>query len=237
MKNIWTIAKKEWHYLFTNPLGYIFAGILLLVANWLFFGDLFLIGQAEMKNYWGVMTFLMSIFVPAIAMGVIADEKKSGTWEVILTTPINEIELIAGKMLGVGMYLALVVGLSWPVAATLALIGRPDFGQMVGGFLGAMLLAWAYLALSVFMSSLTNQSIVAFLSSTVILLVNSLLGQEGIAGKFPSLIKNILTAVSLNARASMFTNGLIEIGSLVFFVSWILIFSILSVLSLKARDK
>jgi len=175
--------------------------------------------------------------VPAIAMGVIADEKKSGTWEVILTTPINEIELIVGKMLGVGMYLALVVGLSWPVAATLALIGRPDFGLMVGGFLGAMLLAWAYLALSVFMSSLTNQSIVAFLSSTVILLVNSLLGQEGIAGKFPSLIKNVLTAVSLNARASMFTNGLIEIGSLVFFASWILIFSILSVLSLKARDK
>jgi ABC-2 type transport system permease protein len=237
MRNIWIIAKKEWRYFFTNPLGYIFAAVLLLVCNWLFLGDLFLIGQADMKPYWGVMIFLLSIFVPAIAMGSIADEKKNGTWEVLLTAPINETELVVGKILGGMMYLTLVIGLSAPITLTLLLLGRPDIGTIVGGYIGSLLLSWAYLSITVFMSSLTGQAIIAFLSSTVILLVNNLLGQSIISSKMPGFLGDLAINLSLGNRSAMFSSGLIEISSLLFFGSWIAIFTILSVLSLKTRDK
>lgn len=237
MKRVWLIAKKEWSNYFYNPLGYIFAALLLVVANWLFMSDVFLLGQADLRPFWGTISFLFSLFVPAISMGLLADEKKNGTWEVLLALPISEIELVVGKFLGSSLYLLFVIGLSLPIVITMFVLGNPDMGVMAGGALGTCFLGLSYLAVGLFMSAVTGQAVTAFLATTVLLILNNLLGQEMLLARTPGFLKGFLANISLAARSAKFTTGLIEIQDLVFFVSWITVFILLTVLSLKARDK
>lgn len=237
MKKICLLAKKEWQNYVYNPLGYIFAGLLLLISNWLFMADLFLLGQADLRPFWGTVSFLFSLFVPAISMGLLADEKKNGTWEVLLSLPITEAELVLGKFVGSCLYLVMVMGLSLPLVITMFVLGQPDAGVMMAGFLGTCLLGMAYLAVGIFMSAISGQAVVAFLTTTVFLIINNLLGQGTILSRLPDWFGKILSNISLAARSSKFSAGLVEINDLFFFVSWMAVFIILTVLSLKARDK
>jgi ABC-2 type transport system permease protein len=237
MRDILTIAKKEWRSYFTSPVGYVFAGLLLIVASWMYFGDLFILGQANLQPYWAVMGFLFSIFVPAISMNLIAEEKKNSTWELLLSLPITEIELALGKFIGCALYLLLVISLSIPAIVTVYLLGKPDLGLIVGGYLGIIMLGLAYLSLGMFMSSLSTQAIVGFLGSTVVLIINNLLGQEMFLVRMPGILRDLVGGLSLSLRSTKFYAGLIEISDLIFFISWIFIFITLTVISLKMRDK
>jgi ABC-2 type transport system permease protein len=237
MKNIITIAKKEWKNYFTSPVGYIFAGLLLIVTNWLFFNSFFIVGQADLNPYWTNMALLLSLFVPAISMGLVADEKKNSTWEVLLSLPIDEKQLVLGKFFGCALYLLFSILLSIPVIITVYFLGKPDVGAIFGGLVGTIFLSLAYLSLGLFMSSLSSQSIVAFLGSSVLLIINNLLGQDVLLSKVPTMAKDFIGGLSLSWRSSRFSSGLIEINDLIFFVSWIIIFITLTVLSLKSRNK
>ncbi|MGI5841478.1 MAG: ABC transporter permease [Patescibacteria group bacterium] len=237
MRNIITIAKREFANYFISPLGYVFTGLLLVVANWMFLSDLFVMNQANMSPYWGVLVFLLSLFVPAISMGLIADEKRSGTWETILSLPISESEMVVGKFLGSAFYFLFPIVLSLPITITLFILGTPDPGILAGGYIGVILLGLAYLALGIFMSSINNQAIVGFLGATVLLVINNFLGQASFLMRLPSNLRGIIGSLSLSYRSSKFSSGLIEAGDLFFFLSWIFIFLTLTRISLKARDK
>lgn len=237
MKNIITIAKKEWKNYFTSPVGYIFAGLLLVVVNWLFFSNFFLGGQADLDPYWSNFALILSLFIPAISMNLIAEEKKNSTWEVLLSLPIDEKELVIGKFLGCALYLLFTLLLSLPVIVTVYVLGKPDLGLVFGGFVGILLLSLSYLSLGIFMSSLSNQAIVGFLGSSVILLINSLMGQEVLLSRIPIFAKDFVSGLSLNFRSANFSSGLISINDLVFFASWIVIFITLTIISLKSRNK
>jgi len=155
----------------------------------------------------------------------------------LLSLPITETELVLGKFMGSCMYLVAVVGLSLPMMITMMALGQPDIGIMVAGFLGTCLLGMAYLAVGIFMSAVSGQAVVAFLTTTVFLIVNNLLGQGMVLSRLPDWTGKILSNISLAARSSKFSAGLVEINDLFFFISWITVFMILTVLSLKARDK
>lgn len=237
MNKILTIAKKEWQNYFSSPVGYVFAALLLIVCDWMFFSDLFLLGQASMSSYQTTMVFLFSIFIPAISMGLLADEKKNGNWEVILSMPINETKLVLGKLLGCGLYLLFTIALSLPVAITIMFLGKPDIGVIVGGYIGLIMLGGAYLSVGLLASSVSNQSIVGFLGATVFLILDNMLGQDVVLSRLPSVLRNIASALSLATRAEHFNEGLITLNDVVFFVSWIAVFAILTIISLKNRDK
>lgn len=237
MKKILIIAKKEWLNYFTTPTGYVFAGLLMLVTTWLFTNDMFVINQADLKSYWSTLGFLMSIFVPAISMNLIAEEKKNSTWETLLSLPINEVQLVVGKFFGCALYLIFTVLLSLPLIVTISLLGKPDYGLIAGGLLGMVALSLSYLSVGIFMSSLSSQAIVGFLGSTVFLLINNLISQESILARLPAAAGVVLTDLSLYYRSTNFFVGMIQIKDLVFFISWITVFLTLSVLSLKSRGK
>ena len=237
MRNILTIARKEWQNYFTSPVGYVFAALLLVVVNWMFFNDLFLSGQADLTSYFSAMAFLFSIFIPAITMGLIADEKKNGNWEVILSMPVTETQLVAGKLLGSAMYLLFTILLSLPAAITMFVLGKPDLGIIVGEYVGILVLGLSYLSVGTFMSSLSNQAIVGFLGATVFLIVDNLLGQEVLLARLPTGLKNISQSLSLASRIGNFNSGLINFSDVLFFISWILVFAILTIVILKNRDK
>lgn len=237
MRSILTLAKKEWRGFFTSPVGYIFAGLLLVLANWLYFADLFVLGQADLRPFFNVIAFLLSIFIPAVAMGLIADEKKNSTWEILLSLPIEEKQMVLGKFVGSALFVIYTLGLSFSTIVIVYLLGKPDSGTIVGGLVGLVLLALAYLATGIFMSSLSNQAIVGFLGASVLLIVNSLLGQEMFVSRLPTTVGMVIQNLSLNYRFSNFFDGLLEIKDVVFFLSWIVVFLILTVLTLKARNK
>jgi ABC-2 type transport system permease protein len=237
MRKILTIARKEWQNYFTSPVGYIFAALLLVVVNWIYFGDLFLLGQADIRPYLTTMVYLFSIFIPAISMGLFADEKKNSTWEVLLSTPITEIQLVAGKIIGCGMYLLFTITLSLPTAITIFLLGKPDLGLMVSGYLGLILIGISYLSVGLFMSSLSNQAIVGFLGTAVFLILNSMIGQEVVLTRLPTVIKSMVEYLSLITHVTRINSGLITMTDILFFVSWVAIFMVLTVLTLKTRDK
>ncbi len=237
MKQIITIAKKEWLNYFSSSVGYIFAALLLLVNSWLFFGDLFLSGQASLSSYQNTMIFLFSIFVPAISMNLLADEKKNGNWEFILSLPISESKIVLGKLLGCGGYLLYTILLSLPAAITVILLGKPDIGVMICGYLGVIMLGLAYLSVGLFTSSLSNQPIIGFLGATVFLILDNMLGQEVVLIRLPGVLKSIASGISLASRSARFSGGVIESGDVLFFISWIAIFVIMTILSVKNRDK
>ncbi len=237
MKNILIIAKKEWGGYFRSGVGFVFAGLLVLVTGWMFFSDLFINQQADIRPYFGTMVFLFSIFIPAISMGLIAEEKKNGNWEVILSLPVTEMEMVLGKFVGCSLYVWFTILLSIPTLITLWWLGKPDVGIVIGSMVGTILLGWSYVGVGLLASSLSRQSIVGFLIATVILLVNNLMGQEVLLARLPVSIRGIIEGLSLSWRANRFGGGLIEIADLVFFGSWIVIFLILTIMVLKNRDK
>lgn len=237
MNKIITIAKKEWQNNFSNPVGYVFAALLLLVVNWMFYNDFFLVGQANIQPYFSTMAYLFSIFIPAITMGLIADEKKNGNWEIILSMPVNEIQLVVGKILGCGLYILFTIALSLPTAATMYFLGKPDSGVMGGSYLGIIILGWSYLAVGVFMSSLSSQAIVGFLGSAVFLILDNLIGQEVLLTRLPGVIRGVVESLSLAARVGKVESGLITLVDVIFFLSWMMVWTILTVLVLKNRDK
>lgn len=237
MKNIIIIAKKEWSGYFRNGVGFVFAGLLLLITNWMFLSDLFLTQQADIRPYFGVLVFLLSIFVPAITMGLIAEEKKNGNWEVILSLPVSEMEMVLGKFVGCSWYVLYTVALSLPMIATLWWLGRPDIGATVGSLVGTGLLGLSYVSVGLLMSSLSKQPIVGFLGAAVLLLVNNLMSQEAVLSKVPLGIRGIVEALSLSWRMERFGGGLIELSDIVFYLSWMIIFLMLTVMVLKNRNK
>ena len=226
MKKILLIAKKELQSYFYNPLGYLSAGTVILIATWLFLSNLFKINQADMAPYWGIVGYILSLFVPAMTMSIFADEKKNNTWEVLKTLPIKEEEIVWGKFWGGAGFLFFTILLSLPITITLCFLGTPQIGLIIGGYLGIILLTFSYLSLGILISALTDQALVAFLITSVLLILNTFMGQV-----------KYLSDFSLNTRSSMFGNGLISIFDLFFFISWIIIFNTITTLVLKSKRK
>lgn len=237
MKKIWIIAKKELQNYVTSPVGYVFAVLLLVVANWVFLSDFFILAQADLKPYWNTLSFLLTIFIPAISMGLLADEKKNSTWEVLLSLPIDEKTLVLGKFLGCGLYLTGVVLMTLPMVLMTYFLGKPDIGVLIGGVVGAWVLSLTYLSIGLFMSSLSGQAMVGFLGTTVFLILNNLIGQETILSRVPTEIRGVIESTSLSAKVANIGSGLINLNDVLFLISTIAIFIILTVVSLKTRDK
>lgn len=175
-----------------------------------------MIGQADLNQYWNNFSVIMSLFVPAISMNLIAEEKN--TWELLLSLPIKEKDLVWGKFIGSAGYLLIVIGLSLPVIVTVMILGGISLGLVLSGLIGLICLTLAYLSLGLFMSSLTNQPIVAFLLSTIVLLINNLFNRDILLSKFPTVVRDIFSQLSLSLRSSKLSTGLIEINDLVFFL-------------------
>jgi len=237
MKKTITIATREFRSYFFQASGYVFAGLLILIANWMFFADLFLIGQADLGPWLSTVIFLFSIFIPAISMGLLAEERKSGTWEVLLTLPVSESEIVWGKLIGSGLFLVFTLALSIPVVATLIVLGRPDVGIMAASFVGIIMLGVAYLATGLAISSVSRQPMVGFLGTAAVLLINNLMGQEILTSRLPVFFAQICQSLSLASRMRNFTNGLISVSDIVFLVSWTVAAVIIATTSLKMRDK
>lgn len=231
------LLKKEIYYNFLiSPLGFVFIVLFSLIAVWLFFQDFFVIAQAEITSLFNIIPFLFLFFLPAITMNLFAEEKKSKTWEIILTLPFSEKEIVLAKFLAALIFAATAVMFTLPLAVIVKILGTPDLGIIISGYFAIILIAAAYISAGVFFSSVTNNPIVAFLATIFFLLVNFFIGQNAFLSRLPTMISNIISSLSLNYHFNLIARGNIPLSSLIFYFSWIFIFVWLTIVSLKSRD-
>ncbi len=231
------LLKKELkiNYLI-SPLGFIFAGLFSAVSLWLFFQDFFIIGQARLQSLFNIFPFLFLFFLPAITMNLFSQEKKNNTWEILLTLPINESQIVLSKFSAALIFAFSAILLTLPSTAAVIYLGQPDTGVIISAYLGTFLITASYISSGLFFSSLTTNPIIAFISSATFLLINFFLGQPELISRLPNQISQIVSAISLNFHYQNIIHGNLLIDGLILFFSWTFLFLWLTIVNLKSRD-
>ena len=230
------IFRKEFAFYFSSPIAYVFSIVFVVVLSWLFFKTFFLFGQATMRQYFIFLPYIFLFFIPAITMRLWAEERKQGTIELLLTLPLRDWDVTLGKYLAALLFLTINLALSIPIVVTVAIVGHPDYGVIVAQYLGAFLLGAAYLAIGIFVSTLTENQIVAFIMSVASTFVLAIVG-ENIVTLFVgnSLLARILQGASLTYHFTSIGRGVIDSGDIVYYLSVILLFLYLTVRSIESR--
>ena len=227
MKAIWTIAKRELGAYFTSPVAYVFLVIFLLLTGFFTFtaGSFFERGEASLAAFFGWHPWLFLVLVPAVGMRVWAEERRSGTIELLLTLPIAPWQAIVAKFLASWAFLAVALLLTFPAVITVNLLGSPDNGIIVAGYLGSFLLAGTYLAITCMTSAMTRNQVVALILSVVICLFLILAGWPPITDLLvqwaPVWLVDTVASFSVIPHFQGLQMGVIDLRDLIFFGSMI----------------
>ena len=225
MKTIWTITKRELYAYFTSPVAYVFLVIFLLLTGFFTFtaGNFFERGEASLAAFFGWHPWLYLMIVPAIGMRLWAEERRSGTIELLFTLPIATWQAIVAKFLASWLFLALALLLTFPAVLTVNVLGEPDNGAIFAGYVGSFMLAGAYLAISCMTSAMTRNQVVALILSVVICLFLILAGFNPVTDLLtrwasPALVDTV-AAFSVVTHFDGFQRGVIDARDLLFFLS------------------
>jgi ABC-2 type transport system permease protein len=230
------IFKKEFRGYFQSPIAYIFLTVFLILVHGLLFWatGFVVIGQADLRDFFGLISIVLVFFVPAIAMRLWSEEMKLGTMELLMTFPVKDWEAVVAKFLAALAIVALAILLTLPLPISLGMLGKPDAGPIIGGYLGALLLSAAYLAIGAWTSSTTSNQIVSFILAMLILLVGSL-GLDWIRQFSPSWLASFLSYLSLRTHYDSISRGVVDVRDLVYYLSIAGFFLYLNTRSVESR--
>jgi ABC-2 type transport system permease protein len=222
MGNTLTIFRREMSAYFNSPVGYIVIAMFLLVSGYLLFfhgGGVFLAGEASLRGFFGWTPFIFIFFTPAITMRLLAEERRSGTLELLITMPVTDWQVVLGKFLAaVGLWtLAILLTLAYPI--TLSRLGDLDWGAVAGGYIGLVLMGAAYLAIGLMASSWTRNQVVAFIVALGITLALYLCGQT--LPVVPPALVPLLEYISLDYHFANISKGVVDTRDLIYYASLI----------------
>lgn len=214
------LAKKELYQYLHAPAFYGAAVFFLVFCSvWLFYiQQYFVMDQATMRPYFSIFPIVYIIIIPVITMKSWAEERKTGTSELLLTMPFTEWDLVIGKFLSVLALLAMMIVLTFPVPLTLARLGRFDIGTVFCEYLGVFLLGASALALGLLLSALSKNQAGSFLGSAVVLMFVMLIHQLTFSLNLPNWLSRVITLFSLAFHFESFARGLIDSRDLAFFL-------------------
>jgi ABC-2 type transport system permease protein len=235
MRNAVAIAARELRSYFNSPIAYIYTTVFLVFMGWFFFRGFFLAGEASMREFFILLPWVFLFLIPAITMRLWSEERKQGTLEILMTLPLSDAEVTAGKFLAGLSFLAFTLALSLPIYLTVRLLGSPDPGPVIGGYLGALLMGGAYLAVGLFCSSLTENQIVAFIVGVVICFSLFMVGENFVLVAAPASLAPFLSALGLGAHFRSILRGVIDSRDLIYYLSVIFFFLYLNVKVLEQR--
>jgi len=235
MQNITAILKKEFRSYFNSPIAYIFITFFLGISAWLFFQNFFLVNQAEMRGFFGLMPWIFLFFIPAVTMKLWSEEKKIGTIEILMTLPIRDYEVVVGKFLASFALLAVTVLLTLVIPFSVMSLGNPDVGTLIAGYIGLLLMGGAYIAIGFFASTLTENQIIAFIIGIVVCLVLLLIGEDFVLFKTPNWLFPIFSYLGLGAHYSSILRGVLDSRDIIYYLSLIGFFLYLSTLAVESR--
>lgn len=238
MHAIWVIAKRELESFFDSLIAYILLILFLGFSGfftWLYGSDVFFVGQASLQSFFSIAFWTLFFFIPALTMRLLAEEKKTGTIELLLTKAVTDREVVVGKFLSTLLLVGIALAFTLPYVISLANIGKIDLGEIISGYLGLLLMSAAYISIGLYASSITGNQIVAFLISLFIGLFFHLLF-EVLAGSTTGFMSQLFNTLSLSTHFESISRGVIDTRDLVYFLSIVFVGLFLSELSLTKRN-
>ncbi len=229
--NILTIAKRELAGYFASPVAYVFIVIFLLLAGFFTFmvGGFFERGEASLVSFFVWHPWLYLFLVPAVGMRLWSEERRAGTIELLLTMPVTAWQAIVGKFLASWLFLALALALTFPLVFTVLYLGHPDLGVIFCGYVGSLLMAGAYLAVSCMTSALSRSQVVSFIVSVVVCLFLILAGWPPVTNMLvqwaPPWLVDGVAGFSVMPHFEGFQRGVLDSRDALFFLS-VMVFSL-----------
>jgi ABC-2 type transport system permease protein len=229
MKGLLPVYKRELAGYFITPVAYVFIVIFLILAGiftWdTSLGAFFERGQADLRSFFGFHPWLYLFLIPAIAMRMWAEERKSGTIELLLTLPVTQGAAVVGKYLASWTFAGVALALTFPVWITVNYLGHPDNGAILTGYVGSFLMAGGFLAVGSVLSAATKSQVIAFILTVVVCFALLLAGYppvlEFLRGWAPGAITEAVASFSFLSRFESVSKGVVDLRDLVFFGSLI----------------
>ena len=237
MRQILSITRKELDSYFGSPMALIFLGAFLAVTLFTFFwvDTFFARGLADVRPLFSWMPLLLIFLVAALTMRQWSEEQRAGTLEMLLTLPVRPWQLVVGKFLAVLTLVALALALTLPLVITVAMLGPLDWGPVIGGYLAALLLASAYAAIGLFISSRTDNQIVALIVTALFGGILYLIGTANISSLFGGTTGGVLRALGTGSRFESIERGVIDLRDLIYYLSITLFFLVLNTFSVDSK--
>lgn len=237
MKQILAITRKELNSYFGSPMALIFVGVFLAATLFTFFwvDAFFARGVADVRPMFSWMPILLIFLVAALTMRQWSEEQQTGTLEMLLTLPARPVQLVLGKFLAVMILVVVALALTLFIPITVALLGNLDWGPVLGGYLAAILMAAAYVAIGLFISSRTDNQIVALILTALVGGLFYVVGSLGVTRFFGDSIAEILRAIGSGSRFESIERGVIDLRDLIYYLSLTALFLTLNVVSLDSK--
>jgi ABC-2 type transport system permease protein len=228
---LWTITKREFFSYFRSPVAYVFLAVFLVASigmTW-FIGRFFESDDASLALFFNFLPWVYLFLIPSVGMRLWAEEKRSGTWELLFTYPVTILQAVVSKFLAGWAFIAIALAATFTMPFTLAFLGSPDWGPIFTGYFGAFLLAGAYLSIASLASALTRNQVIGFVLSFILCLVlvlvgwsvfNQLLASMG----FPVGLVDYVANLGFLPHFESMVRGLITLGDICFFLAYIVFF-------------
>jgi ABC-2 type transport system permease protein len=227
------ISRREIRTYFNSPVAYIVVTVFTIITGYLFFTTLFLEKQADMRSFFGIMPLMFMFMIPAITMRLLADEKGSGTLELLITMPVRDWEVVVGKFLAAMALVATSLALTLFFAITVKLLGPLDRGPAIGGYIGLLLMGGAYVAIGVMCSAFTRNSIVAFIAAFAISFALYLFGR--LTQFVPEQVRGIVSFLSIDGHFENIGRGVIDTRDVIYYLSVMGVCLLVATTSLESR--
>lgn len=229
MQNVMVIFKRELVNYFTTPLAYVFIVIFLCLSGIFTFylGNFFARNQADLLPFFNFHPWLYLFLIPALSMRLWAEERKSGTIELLLTLPVSMFEAVLGKFFAAWAFTGISLALTFPMWFTVGYLGDPDHGAIIAGYFGSFLMAGAFLAIGSCVSATTKNQVIAFVISAVVCFGFILSGFPLVLDFFsswaPQIIVDTISSFSFLTHFNSISRGVIDLRDIIFFVTLIVV--------------
>jgi ABC-2 type transport system permease protein len=217
MHNTLTIAGRQFRSYFNGPVAYIVLSLVMLLLGFLFWQTFFLFGKATAREMFSYLSLILTFAVPALTMGLLAEEKRTGTIELLITMPVRDWEVVIGKFLGVLGLFAVLLALTLPYPISIARLGTLDPGPVFTGYVGLFLQGGALLAIGLMASSWTDNQLVALFVALGISVSVFLL--DKVLQLLPAQAASVLEWFSFDFHVNSMTRGVIDLRDVIFFLS------------------
>src|SRR6202522_870582 len=223
MSNVGIIMRRELASYFATPLAYIFLLIFLVLANLFTFylGGFFERGQADLNPFFSYLPWLFLFLIPAVSMRLWAEERRSGSIELLMTLPVTLWQAVVGKFLAAWCFAGVALALTFPIWITVNYLGAPDNGAILAAYLGSLLMAGGFLSIGMCLSAATRNQVIAFITAALVGFVFLLAGfplvLDFVRGVLPQSIVDAIASLSFFTHFEGISKGVIDLRDLVYF--------------------
>ena len=235
------IVKRELASYFSTPLAYVFIVIFLtLIGSFTFYlGNFFARGQADLNSFFAFHPWVYILLIPAVTMRLWAEERKTGTIELLMTLPLTTTQAVIGKFFAAWIFIFIALVLTFPIWITVNYLGQPDNGVILAGYVGSLFMSGAYLSIGSCISAITKNQVIAFVIAATVCFIFTMSGVDIVLNFFkvwaPEFLVNIISSMSFLVHFESITKGVIEIRDFLFYLSVIVFWLFLNVVVVEFK--